>query len=108
MKAKVKMCILTACLSSFFITGCAETQLKDVKPELVTESEFMQLKKGMTYEEVVDIIGGEGKPFNKESDSTISTYAWDGKAKGSFLTITFRNGKINSIMQNGIQLKMGD
>jgi hypothetical protein len=49
----------------------------DAKPEQVTPDEYQQIEVGMTYEEVVEIIGAEGRASNR---GKFTFYAWSGFA----------------------------
>ncbi|UXJ70448.1 hypothetical protein [Lysinibacillus fusiformis] len=72
---KKKLIFSTALLLSLGLAGCGETATKDestndskqeasapaAKEEgKLTEEKFKQIKDGMTYEEVVKIVGAEG------------------------------------------------
>jgi outer membrane protein assembly factor BamE (lipoprotein component of BamABCDE complex) len=99
-----KMLILFILLN--LISGCSsnegekeESEKKDSK--LITLQQFNQVEKGMTYEEVMEITGVEGKPMTEESEST-TMYAWDGVAPDSFMALTFKNGKLTEKIQNGL------
>ncbi|MDR3149428.1 MAG: outer membrane protein assembly factor BamE [Oscillospiraceae bacterium] len=49
----------------------------DAKPEQVTADEYQQIEIGMTYEEVVAIVGGEGRSSKR---GKFTFYAWSGFA----------------------------
>jgi hypothetical protein len=86
---------LTACTSS-------ESSLSEetISPEITLE-EFTQIKKGMELEEVVDIIGGEGKQQGESGKPGTKahqvSYVWDGASPNSFVHISFRNNKVSTI-----------
>jgi outer membrane protein assembly factor BamE (lipoprotein component of BamABCDE complex) len=89
------------------ISGCSnddevkkEAEKSDSK--LITLQQFNQVKKGMTYEEVTEITGVEGKPMTEKEDKT-AMYAWDGVAPDSFMALTFKNGKLTQKVQNGLK-----
>jgi len=69
----------------------------------ITLAEFNQIKEGMTYEEVVKIIGAPGELKNE--GGSLSTYRFEGKgskplASGVFI---FRNGKVESKSQHNLE-----
>jgi hypothetical protein len=86
---------LTACTSS-------ESSLSEetISPEITLE-EFTQIKKGMELQEVVDIIGGEGKQQGESGKPGTKahqvSYVWDGASLNSFVHISFRNNKVSTI-----------
>lgn len=62
-------------------------------PEL-TKAEFDQIENGMTYEEVVAIIGSEGELMSEvgaEGEQFYtSMYMWEGESLGSNANVTFQ------------------
>ena len=61
---------------------------------------------GMTYEEVVEIVGGEGELSNTAGDGEykIELYSWDGNGSvGSNANVTFTNGKVSGKAQLGLE-----
>ena len=75
----------------------------------ITLEEFNQVETGMTYEEVVGIIGTEGTVMS-ESDITgdgqykTTIYSWEGKGSlGANANITFQAGKVVSKAQFGLE-----
>lgn len=92
--------VLSFFILSCFLIGCsAETKQEDNK--LITNKEYHQIERGMTYEEVRDLVGGVGKKDGDDSSNTIH-YIWDGKKPNSFASITFRNNKVISKMEQGV------
>ncbi|QKY68731.1 DUF3862 domain-containing protein [Lentibacillus sp. CBA3610] len=73
----------------------------------ITGEEFEQISNGMTYEEVVEIIGSEGTVQSEtgEEDSEFHTiiYSWDGAdGWGSNAMLTFQDGQLQSKSQAGV------
>lgn len=70
----------------------------------LTKEKFDQLKNGMKYEEVVKILGSEGKETSSSSSGSYksATYQWEGENYAR-ITITFRNDELNSKMQSGLK-----
>lgn len=74
--------------------------------EVMTLEKYNNCRPGMTYEEVVEIIGSEGEPFSEVDISEINTktYVWYGnKSLGSNANITFQNNRLISKAQLGLQ-----
>ena len=74
------------------------------QPEKITIDEFHAVKNGMTYQEVVEIIGGEGSlttEYTVQWD-TYQTISWEGNHTGSSASLTFCNGILESKMQFGL------
>ena len=65
---------------------------------------FNQIKNGMTYKEVVDIMGSEGTQTLSSGDGKdkVESYKWEGD-NYQFVTITFIGDKVNSKFQNGLK-----
>ena len=67
----------------------------------ITMKEYEQIQPGMTYAEVVDIIGGEGELGS--SGFNVEIYTWEGKGvAGANALITFQDGKVVSKAQAGL------
>lgn len=75
------------------------------QPEKITMEEFTALKNGMTYQQVVNIIGGEGTLTSEISIGweKVTTYSWNGNHLGSSASISFSNGILNTKMQYGLE-----
>ena len=80
--------------------------IDDIK---ITLEEFNSIETGMTYEQVVEIIGGEGTVLS-ETDVTgdaqykTTMYSWEGKGNlGANANITFQAGKVVSKAQFGLE-----
>lgn len=75
----------------------------------ITLEEFNRIETGMTYEQVTDIIGGEGTVLseaditgNPEYKTTI--YTWEGSGSlGANANVTFQGGKVVSKAQFGLK-----
>lgn len=82
------------------------TNTNDAKISL---EEFNQIETGMSYEEVVEIVGGEGTVLS-ESDITgdgqykTTIYSWDGNGMlGANANVTFQGDKVISKAQFGLE-----
>ncbi|MGR6115870.1 DUF3862 domain-containing protein [Aeribacillus composti] len=86
-----------------------EPQPEETEPEnkpTISKAEFDAIKTGMTYEEVVKIIGSEGEVRSEtgEAGSEFHTimYSWDGEGVGANATLMFQGGKLQSKAQFGL------
>lgn len=70
----------------------------------VTMEEYKKIKNGMSYEEVVEIIGFEGTEMSSNELAGIKTimYSWQ-NADGSNMNAMFQNNKLNSKAQFGLK-----
>lgn len=84
---------------------------KDMKGFIITEErlnleKFNEIKIGMTYEEVVGIIGEEGTVLSETEIANIRTviYSWYGDGiTGANANVTFQNGEVISKAQIGLK-----
>ncbi len=77
-----------------------------VKSELITMEEYNSLKEGMSYKEVVDIIGSEGEEVSSNNIAGYSTvaYSWEGHGSvGANANVMFQNDKLVSKAQAGLK-----
>lgn len=80
-------------------TPPSSTESKNEEPAndgYITYAEYLEIKDGMTYEEVYTIIGSYGKELSRASIAGYETVliAWEGKGMaGANANITFQNGK---------------
>ena len=75
----------------------------------MTLEEFNKIETGMTYEQVVEIVGVEGTVLS-ETDITgneqykTTMYSWDGDGSlGANANVTFQGGKVISKAQFGLE-----
>ncbi len=93
--------VMWSLLSFVSLIGCSE-ESERINDELITLQEYSQLERGMTYEKVVKIIGGEGKSMSEEGEGTTEqtlNYVWDGTAPNSFVSVSFQEGKLLTTMK---------
>lgn len=75
----------------------------------ITLEEFNSIETGMTYEQVVEIIGGEGTVLSEadvvgDAQYKTTMYSWKGKGNlGANANITFQAGKVVSKAQFGLE-----
>lgn len=75
----------------------------------ISMTEFVAISTGMTYEEVVDIIGSEGELLSEVNLGTgeqykTSVYMWKGEGSlGANANITFQGGTVIAKAQIGLE-----
>lgn len=84
-----------------------EPETPKVDPN-ISKAEFDKLENGMTYEEVVAIIGGEGEVMSEvgvKGDQFYTVmYTYEGeKGFGSNANFTFQDGKLQAKAQLGLK-----
>lgn len=86
-------------------TKSGTTQTAPAKETGVTMEKFTSIKEGMTYEEVVGVLGSEGEVMSSNEIAGIKTvmYKWDGASVMSNMNATFQNGKMVSKAQLGLK-----
>lgn len=77
-------------------------------PPTITKAEYDQLQQGMTYEQVVGVIGGEPKSTSESTvmGSVLLTGTWyggGGSASMEFAVVVFDNGKLSHKSQTGLK-----
>lgn len=70
-------------------------------PPYITMDEFNAIQTGMSYEEVIEIIGSDGTASSEVSlgDITTKIYIWYGKDGASNANVTFVNGEVTAKAQ---------
>lgn len=81
-------------------TGSSITQ----EQTKVTLEKFNKIETGMTYQQVVDIIGEEGTISTESSygNQSMKVYYWYASNKIANATISFMNGKVTAKSQVGL------
>lgn len=72
----------------------------------VTLDNFQKIENGMTYEEVVEILGKEGELLSEAGSGQYKTemYQWEAEnGFGANMNVTFQNGKVQSKAQAGLE-----
>lgn len=71
----------------------------------ITLSEYNKLKKGMTYQQVVDIVGEKGTLDSSTTGYgiTIKIYSWNQKSTYGVASVLFENNKLESKSQAGLR-----
>jgi hypothetical protein len=70
----------------------------------LTMDKYNQIKNGMSYQEVKDIIGGEGTQTmsSGEGKYKVESYKWEGDDY-QFISVVFMGGKVNSKVQANLK-----
>lgn len=74
--------------------------------EYITAEEYGEIKSGMSYEEVKEIIGSDGSLSSESTGNSIKIqiYTWYGNgAAGSNANVTFTNDKVTGKAQFGLK-----
>ena len=77
-------------------------------PSLMSLSEFNMLQDGMTYQEVVEIVGGHGTILSELSilgpEYHTAIYMWEGNGTlGANANVTFQGGRLIMKAQSGLR-----
>lgn len=110
---KILILVVLSLLSVMLFTGCgavAETVTETVSgtDAPLTKAMFDSIENGMTYEQVVEIIGTEGEMLSevgKKGDKIHTVvYMWYGKGGiGANANFTFQGGKLLMKAQVGLK-----
>ena len=94
--------MIISAVSIVIIIVCAIVILNLVGGKTITMDEYNQIKTGMSYDEVCDIIGGEGELVSEAGGAAV--YTWEGKgAPGANAAISFYKGKVMAKAQAGLK-----
>lgn len=82
----------------------SESTSSDTKSSTLTLEKYNKIKNGMSYKEVVDIVGSEGTETSNSEIGKYKTvvYKWDGEGF-SYLIATFQNDKMSFKSQYGLK-----
>lgn len=82
------------------------TSVVEQNQEKLNLEKFNKIETGMTYKEVVEIIGEEGTVLSESEIGNIKTtiYSWYGEGTiGANANVTFQKGKVTSKAQFGLK-----
>ncbi len=99
MYMKITKALTVMFVSGVFLLGCSNPEEESINSPEITLQEFNQLSKGMSYEEVVEIVGSEGKPTSDPEDENSKAFVWDGVVSESFANISFKKDKLITKIQ---------
>lgn len=93
---------------TFSINDAVQKEVSGVSEdsEYITLDEFNEIQTGMTYEQVVAIIGSSGTPSVQTDGEGMSyqIYTWYGNGvAGSNANVTFINGEVSAKAQVGLK-----
>ena len=103
------LCVIVVCIFIAALSGSKDEiseDLSEATAELITLDEFNTIQNGMSYEEVVEIIGSEGEASSTATvgDITTSIYMWKGKGSvGANANVTFIDNKVTAKAQFGLE-----
>jgi hypothetical protein len=71
----------------------------------VTMAQFNQLRNGMTYDQVIKVLGSRGQEMSRSEIAGIETvmYQWEGSSFGGNMNAMFQNGKLIQKAQFGLK-----
>jgi outer membrane protein assembly factor BamE (lipoprotein component of BamABCDE complex) len=86
------------------VVNKAQFGVNDQSAAKATMDKYNQVQTGMTYDQVKDIMGGDGElqSDTKISGHTSQLYNWTGESVGSSASITFTDGSVSSKAQYGL------
>lgn len=76
----------------------------DSSAAMATMEKYNQVQTGMTLDQVVEVMGGEGQ-LQSDTDvagTTSQIYSWSGESLGSNMTVTLMNGTVSAKVQYGL------
>ena len=112
MKKTVILLLIIVLNLSLCSCGNANKLIRGSNADVINSSasmslnEFNQIETGMTYEEVCEIVGGEGTLSSSVDLGEYKTemYMWTGDGTiGANANVTFQQGKVISKSQLGLQ-----
>lgn len=68
---------------------------------LITFEQYKEIEIGMTYKEVTEIIGGDGKAISEADDMVVYSYFGSGDT-GANAILSFHKGKLMNKAQSGL------
>lgn len=98
-------CLKSSSSSELFSQSSGPTEIssaaKDDSGSKISKGEYDSLKEGVSLDDAVDVIGGDGTLENEMGDTKI--YRWDGwGSQRAWAKLTFRNGKLTKKYQFGL------
>ncbi len=92
-------------LATIFDNSDKKSKMKEDEGCYMTIDKFNQINNGMTYEEVKNIIGCDGKLSTESSagDQSMKIYYWYAKNGISNATFSFYNDELNAKSQVGLE-----
>lgn len=99
--------LIAFAIGSFISDGFVSffTDDDDKKSVTITMEEFDELETGMSYSEVIEVVGGKGELRNengKGTDFHTQIYRYKGKDDSAYATLYFINGQLQTKSQFGL------
>lgn len=107
----ISLCLIAGCTAFVFLAVLVSDETVSTYQESettaagVTLSQFNSLYEGMTYEQVVDILGRPGEVISSSELLGVKTvmYKWDGTGFASNMNAMFQDGLMISKAQFGLK-----
>jgi len=96
----------TAATSQSTNGSASASQTEEAQPTAAaTLAKFNKVKDGMTYAEVLKIMGGPGKKIGESAsgDIHVAMYGWYGADPMNVAVVSFLNGAVNAKQQQGLK-----
>lgn len=104
-----KIALILMVLSVFMMTACGNSEPTGAANSVkISKAEFDKIENGMTYEEIVKIVGGEGEltveSGKKGEELHTAAYQYEGEgSKGANVQLMFQGDKLITKAQNGLK-----
>lgn len=103
---RVIIAIILLFIGFFALMSAFSGSSEEVLPEKITIDEFNAIETGMTYNEVVKIVGSDGELTSQvdigEYEFKTEIYVWYGIVPGANANVTFQGGKVVAKAQFGL------
>lgn len=102
------MTVLAACgQSKGEVSGSAENPANSSAAATISKDEYNQIKNGMSYQEIIEIIGGEGDKLSESGEEGDDIYVfvvmYEGETPGSNASFVFSGNKLHTKSQYGLK-----
>lgn len=85
----------------------SDNDLQSDNPNAITKGKYDKIKTGMSYEQVKEIIGTDGKVLSESGEKGekyyMVIYEWEGNKIGSSANMTFLENKLETKLQYGLE-----
>jgi len=107
-KSSIAIFVLIICVLGLVVCAMLIPSIINSGSNPYTYSEYQQLSKGMTYDDVRGVLGGDGDLQTGSADALsegrtdiVAIYTW-GNKNGSSISVAFTGGAAESIVQDGL------
>ena len=98
---RVVLVIACVCCTMLGNMGCESSGDREKTDISVTMDQYNAIRNGMTYSEVVDLLGFEGVARNSGNLPEPELYTWI--ANNGSIVVYFKDGRVASKSQTGLQ-----